>query len=219
MSKLNKLYQAMENLKELGLKINDDLVEEVNKLEEDIIRREILPVLVEKIEPILSLVERELVLIVDYVPHQPMSVRISRKRNLTAEIPGAKLIELNPQQYVTKEFHKDDFKEHNSKSRNLSNKTTLKVYRPDGTTIEESKAAHTMGKVVKELGVEKVKKLDIKLDGLNIILEAEKIPYPNQQFYLGNHLFLNTHSCTERKKKHLEKIFNMLNVKWKVEII
>ena len=33
MSQLNKLYQTMANLKELGLKINEDLVEEVNKLE------------------------------------------------------------------------------------------------------------------------------------------------------------------------------------------
>ena len=35
MSKLSKLYQTIANLKELGLKINDDLIEEVNKLEEE----------------------------------------------------------------------------------------------------------------------------------------------------------------------------------------
>ena len=87
----------MANLKELGLKINDDLIDEVNKLEEEIIKKEILPVLTEKIEPALSPVERELVLVVDYVPNQPLSVRISRKRNFAAEIPDAKVIELDPE--------------------------------------------------------------------------------------------------------------------------
>lgn len=41
----------MANLKELGLKINEGLIDEVNKLEEEIIKKEILPVLTEKIEP------------------------------------------------------------------------------------------------------------------------------------------------------------------------
>lgn len=34
MNRLNKLYQTMENLKELGLSINDDLIQEANDLEE-----------------------------------------------------------------------------------------------------------------------------------------------------------------------------------------
>lgn len=34
MSRLDKLYDTMASLKELGLTINDDLVKEVNELEE-----------------------------------------------------------------------------------------------------------------------------------------------------------------------------------------
>ena len=38
MSRLDKLYDTMANLKELGLTINDDLVKEVNELEEELIK-------------------------------------------------------------------------------------------------------------------------------------------------------------------------------------
>ena len=54
MSRLSKLYQTMENLKELGLSINEDLIQEANELEEEIIKKEILPVLSKTIEPALQ---------------------------------------------------------------------------------------------------------------------------------------------------------------------
>lgn len=59
----------MDNLKELGLSINEDLIQEANELEEEIIKKEILPVLSKTIEPALQPVKRELVLVVDYVPN------------------------------------------------------------------------------------------------------------------------------------------------------
>ena len=44
----------MENLKELGLSINENLIQEANELEEEIIKKEILPVLSKTIEPALQ---------------------------------------------------------------------------------------------------------------------------------------------------------------------
>lgn len=61
MSRLSKLYQTMENLKELGLSINEDLIQEANELEEEIIKKEILPVLSKTIEPALQPVKLSLI--------------------------------------------------------------------------------------------------------------------------------------------------------------
>lgn len=97
MSRLSKLYQTMENLKELVLSINEDLIQEANELEEEIIKKEILPVLSKTIEPALQPVKRELVLVVDYVPEQPLSVHLSRKRNFAAELTDAKEMVLDPE--------------------------------------------------------------------------------------------------------------------------
>ena len=53
MSRLSDLYKAMETLRKEGLSLNDDLERQVSELEEDIIKKEILPVVTETIEPAL----------------------------------------------------------------------------------------------------------------------------------------------------------------------
>lgn len=54
MSRLGDLYKAMETLRKEGLSLNEDLERQVSELEEDIIKKEILPVVTETIEPALS---------------------------------------------------------------------------------------------------------------------------------------------------------------------
>ena len=44
MSRLSDLYKAMETLRNEGLSLNEDLERQVSELEEDIIKKEILPV-------------------------------------------------------------------------------------------------------------------------------------------------------------------------------
>ena len=64
MSRLNKLYEAMETLRKEGLPVDENLEKKANELEEEIIKKEILPVLSKTIEPALQPVKRELVLVV-----------------------------------------------------------------------------------------------------------------------------------------------------------
>ena len=45
MSRLSKLYEAMETLRKEGLPVNEDLERKASELEEEIIKKEILPVL------------------------------------------------------------------------------------------------------------------------------------------------------------------------------
>lgn len=209
MSQLKKLYQTMTNLKELGLKINDDLIDEVNKLEEEIIKREILPVLTEKIEPALSPVERELVLVVDYVPNQPLSVRISRKRNFAAEIPDAKIIELDPE---VEHSERGQF----SAVITRGNATKLIVKFPDGTVIAEPKATETFVKAVKKIGVEKVRsvveKENLVFCRVPVISNRRDSKYGKSQKDLGGGWLLITHSNNPMKKNFLDKVSEVLNL-------
>lgn len=98
-------------------------------------------------------------------------------------------------------------------------KTILRVTRPDGSIIEDSKATVTLAMTIQEIGVEMVRSLNLSLDGMNLILIGENTLYPSQQYYLGDGYYLNTHSSTDRKKYHLEKMFKALGLKWKVEIV
>lgn len=199
----------MANLKELGLKINDDLIDEVNKLEEEIIKKEILPLLTEKIEPALSPVERELVLVVDYVPNQPLSVRISRKRNFAAEIPDAKVIELDPE---VAHSERGQF----SVPINRVNSTRFSVEFPDGTIIAESKAADTLVATVKKIGVAKVRTIvereNLVFCRVPVISNRRDSKYGTSQKELGGGWLLITHSNNQMKKAFLDKVSKELNL-------
>ena len=127
MSKLQKLYDMIQYSKELNLPLPDEYLQQANELEEEIIKKEILPILSEKIEPVIGQIQRELVLVVDYIPNEPLSVRISRKRNFTASM---ETIEIVPDPKV--EHNVGNIKRN---SPTKSAKTNLRVTFRDGTIV------------------------------------------------------------------------------------
>lgn len=153
MSRLNKLYEAMETLRKEGLPVDENLEKKANELEEEIIKKEILPVLSKTIEPALQPVKRELVLVVDYVPGRPLSVHLSRKRNFAAELTDAKEILLDPEVTHRSRNSNSDDKIERGPARDMS------VIFPDGTVIAEKTAAETLLAVVRKIGVARVRKV------------------------------------------------------------
>ena len=78
MTKLEKLYSIIENSREVGMKLSKDVLQQVEELEEGIIKEEILPALGNDIAPRLEPIKRDLVLVVEYHPGEPISVALSR---------------------------------------------------------------------------------------------------------------------------------------------
>lgn len=85
MSNLQDLYKAIETLRKNNIPIDDNLSKRLDEAEEQIIRDEILPIIGKNIEPTLRQIQRKLVLVVDYDPSAPISVRMTRKRVITDE--------------------------------------------------------------------------------------------------------------------------------------
>ena len=54
MTKLEKLYESIKNLQELGLPLNEETLLAVDNLEEQLIKTEILPAMSKNVEPLLS---------------------------------------------------------------------------------------------------------------------------------------------------------------------
>ena len=208
MSRLSKLYDAIETLRKEGVS-TDDLEEKVSQAEEDIIKKEILPILTQNIEPALQQVKRELVLVVDYQPGQPISVHLSRKRNFTAEIADAK------------EIVQDPIVEHGerkSKQEKIerSSPTDMAVFFPDGTMIAEEHANDTLEKVVRKIGVARVRQV-VEAQGLvmckvPVISNRRDTKYGRAQRDLGNGWFLMTHCNNKMKKAFLEKVSAALDL-------
>jgi len=209
MTKLEKLYSTIQNLKELGLELGDDLLKQTNELEQEIIKKEILPVISEKIEPIIGQIQRELVLVVDYVPNEPLSVRLSRKRNFSAEM---ETIEIVPDPQV--EHNIGTIKRNATKK---SSKTNLRVTLPDGKVIENRFAYETLYEMIFLAGTERVRALGIVQCGVPLV--SNTLDNFCNQKEIGKGLYLITHSSTVQKRQQLERISEALKLGLKVEIV
>lgn len=216
MSRLDNLYKAMETLRKEGLPVNEDLERKANDIEEEIIKKEILPILTKNIEPALQPVQRELVLVVDYVPGQPLSVHLSRKRNFTADMPDAKEIVLDPEvEHGEHESHNDD-KILRGPARDMT------VVFPDGTVIAEKTAVVTLVEVVKKIGVAEVRQVveeyNLKFCKVPVISNRRDAKYGKSQKDLGNGWLLITHSNNPMKKAFIERVSDVLDLDIKVTL-
>ena len=218
MSRLNDLYKAMETLRKEGLPVNEDLEQKANDIEEEIIKKEILPILTKNIEPALQPVKRELVLVVDYVPGQPLSVHLSRKRNFTADMPDAKEIVIDPE--VAHREHGSHIDPNDKIQRGPAR--DMAVFFPDGTIIAEKKAVDTLVKVVQKIGVAKVRQVveeyNLKFCRVPVISNRRDAKYGKSQRDLGDGWLLITHSNNPMKKTFIEKVSNVLQLGIKVTL-
>ena len=206
----------METLRKEGLPVGEDLERKASELEEEIIKKEILPILTKTIEPALQPVKRELVLVVDYVPDQPLSVHLSRKRNFTAELPDAKEIVLDPEvKHTERTAHTEEKVEREPA-------TDLSVTFPDGTIIASKKGTDTFVQVVKKIGVARVRQVveekNLKFCKVPVISNRRDAKYGRSQKDLGDGWLLITHSNNRMKKEFLEKVSNTLNLGLIIEI-
>lgn len=210
MSRLSDLYKAMETLRKEGLPVNEDLEKKANELEEEIIKKEILPILTKNIEPALQPVQRELVMVVDYVPGQPLSVHLSRKRNFTADMPDVKEIVLDPEvEHSNREVNSEE-KIERSPARDMT------VTFPDGTIIAEKTAVETLVKVVKKIGVAEVRKVvedyNLKFCKVPVISNRRDAKYGRSQKDLGDGWLLITHSNNPMKKGFIDRVSEVLGL-------
>lgn len=212
MTKLEELYNSINVLKKLGLPLNDETLEAVNHLEEELIKNEVIPRLSESIEPIITKIQRPLVLVIDYMPNEKLSVRMTRKRVITDEV------ETKEYPIAIKESTIDYSLQDSERKRvfaEKSPKTGLIVKFPNGKVINNRYAYETFIETIELIGVERVKKLNLKTQKHDLISKEESIydQHKTKEGYL-----IITHSSTKSKKDILERISNEYNLGLDIEI-
>ncbi len=221
MSRLSKLYDAMQTLRNEGLAL-EDIENQVSQLEEKIIQKEILPIVTESIAPALKDVQRELVLVVDYKPNEPISVHLSRLRNIMDTI-DAKVISPDPSVE-----HKENTTPR-KKKQDIAPRLAIKVTMPDGTILQENNAAMTLVETIRRIGVERVRQVCEQSEGKllrpnKVLLVSNSIDtkYKTSQkpiFSNGTEWYVMTCSDTPRKKQQIDAIAKVLRLNIDVEII
>lgn len=211
MTKLEKLYELASGVKEFDLKSKEAILQEINELEEDIIRKEILPIVKDRIEPALSQVQRELVLVVDYSPNAPLKVKLSRRVKLEK---FEDLVDLTPDPQATHTTHAIS---QPPKSRAKASK--LIVHLPNGKVIQEGSASETLVEAVRKADPVKVRALGIICCKVPLVSTTKDKKYGDAQVEVSKGLYVITHANNDTKKRYLEKISKALHLGWKVELL
>ncbi len=217
MSRLSDLYKAMETLRKEGLSLNDDLEKQISDLEETIIRTEILPAISKDIEPRLEPIRRDLVLVVEYKPGQPVSVALSRKTKIS-EIVDAKT--LTPKESIPVKSDEKPLKpEAHDPQRHIENPTKgLRVKFADGTVVWSRTAVDTFITALSRIGFEKISKLDITHAGYPLVGRKKR---PVSKRHIWQHdadgWFIYTNISNKTKIEDLQTISETFNLNLEIE--
>lgn len=211
-SRLQKLYQIMRNSDELGLPLNRETIAQINEMEENLIKDEVLPLIHDNIEPTLREVERPLVLVVEYDPNGSLRVNLSRKINIAAQISDAKEITPDPVVQHTE-------KKKGEKKVVTNPRTRLRITMPNGSIIEEATAWESLHKFVLSVGVDKVRAVGLIANKIPLVSNTVDQKYKTAQKPLGNGWLLMTCSDTATKRKQILAIAAHYNLIVNVGII
>lgn len=217
MATLKELYTTLKSLRDMNLPVDAKLEKAADELEEQIIKEQILPSLSENIEPLLSEIQRDLVLVVEYHPGDPISVALSRKAKIS-DFSDAKQMTEPTSQPVSGGSKKDD-KTNIKPSKVVKNPTKgLKVTFRDGTVIHENTAINTLIKCIKKIGYERVASLNFMYKGYNLV-SKEMIPIIEgrvmQHKVDGYYIYSNTPNTDKRDK--LQRISEAFGLGLKIE--
>lgn len=215
MSKLEKLYEAIRNLKDLGVEIPESLMEETHRVEQEIIFNELIPRILEIIQPMTEKIQRNLTLILHHEAGRKLKVEVPGEENISQSQNVKDSGMDNPEHNI----HEDEYQSTpvQEKVYSISNPNRLEVYFPDGTVIREGYAAYTFFKTIDRIGPERVKNLGLKISGVDLVSRRDDLKY--RQRPVSDGYFVCTHSNTQVKKDILNEISRKLNLGLRVEIV
>lgn len=217
MTRLEKLYGIIENAREVGVNLPDEVLQQVGELEEEIIKEEILPALSRDIAPRLEPFKRDLVLVVEYHSGQPIRVALSRQIKIS-EIIDAKTLTLRNSRPV-KSDGKPYLYEPHRPTRFVTNSTKgLRVTFPDGTVIWHQAAIDTLIDTLRKIGLSRIPQVGIYHSGYNLVSKEKRPTKPGciwQHECEGWLIYANMSNF--KKNEDLQKISDYFHRGLKIE--
>ena len=217
MATLKELYTTLKSLRDMNLPVNEQLLNAADVLEEKIIKEQILPALSQNIEPQLSEIQRDLVLVVEYHPGEPLSVALSRKTKIS-EIVDAKTLTPKTNIPVSSQIKALPTESH-FPTKYIKNSTKgMKVTFSDGTIIWHRSAIDTFIGALRKIGLEKVNAVGLEHAGYNLVSKKMKPVEPGRVWQHecdGWYVFSNI--SNKEKIQDLKIISDYYQLKIKIE--
>lgn len=216
MATLKELYTTLKSLRDMNLPVDDKLLKAADNLEEKIIKEEILPALSQNIEPLLNEIQRDLVLVVEYHPDEPISVALSRKAKIS-DFTDAK--PMTPVGTPVSSEKKPMPVEPHVPTKHIENPTKgLRVTFPDGTIIWHKAAINTFVDTLRKIGLVRIPQVGIEHGGYNLVSKDKRPTVPGrvwQHEVDGWYVYSNISNDT--KADDLNRISKFFNLGLKVE--
>lgn len=216
MATLKELYTTLKSLRDMNLPVDDKLLKAADNLEEKIIKEEILPALSQNIEPLLNEIQRDLVLVVEYHPGEPISVALSRKAKIS-DFTDAK--PMTPVGTPVTSEKKPMPAEPHVPTKHIENPTKgLRVTFPDGTVIWHKAAINTFVDALRKIGLDRIPQVGIEHGGYNLVSKDKRPVVPGrvwQHEVDGWYIYSNISNDT--KVDDLKRISEYYNLNLAVE--
>lgn len=217
MSKLDHLYEGKENLERAGYEIPDNILHDLDELETELIKDEVLPAISKDIEPRLSKIRRDVVLVVEYHPGEPVSVAMTRKVKIS-EISGA--ITLTPKKGtpVTSDEKSEEKPEHEP-TKHVENFTKgLRVTFPNGTVICQKTAIDTMVAVLQKIGLDRIPQVGITHNGYNLVGRVKRPTAPDRIWqHECDGWYIYSNISNDKKAADLQSVSEYYKLSLKIE--
>ena len=200
MTKLEKLYSIIENSRDVGVKLPEDVIRQVEELDENIIKDEILPSLSSDIAPRLEPIKRDLVLVVEYHPGEPISVALRSSTPVKSQVEPPQIEPHEPSKQVT-------------------NKTKgLRVTFPDGTVIWHRQAIDTFIDTLRKIGLSRIPQVGISHKGYNLVGKKKRPTEPGRIWqHECDGWLIYSNISNQTKIDHLKQISKVLHLHLKIE--
>ena len=163
-------------------------------------------------------IKRDLVLVVEYHPGEPISVALSRKTKIS-EILGAKTLTPRSSTPVKSEEEPAEVEPHEPKKHIENTTKGMRVTFPDGTVIWHRAAIDTFINALRKIGLGRVHKVGIYHGGgYNVVSKEKRPPKPNaiwQHECDGWYIYSNI--SNSQKAEDLQRISDYYHLGLKIE--
>ena len=189
----------------------------LDSFEEDHLKNEVLPALSQDIAPRLNPIKRDLVLVVEYHPGQPISVALSRKVKIR-DFVGAKALTLISVP-VSDTVKQTAVRDKSGPSKHITNFSKgLKVSFPDKTVIWRKTAIETYIATIKHIGYERVTALNIIHGGFNAVSRTKRPTEPGRLWqHESDGWYIYSNISNRQKIDDLKFISEKLGLRLRIE--
>ncbi len=213
MSKLQKLYDTIDNLRELQLPVDDNLQQAMEQLETKIIQSEVIPSLQASMQPIIRQIRSKVVLVVDWDPESAeLTISKTRRGHVIRAEEGIVLYHS-----ANNNYHSPASVDTNKPQRKVTNPiTSLRVTLPNGKVIEDKMALNVFIRTLEWFGLPNVEQLGIMLAGQPLV-GKKRAKYA--QKVTPNGFYISVNSSTIQKQRLLLTIAKRLGKTIQVDIL